>query len=75
MDVNALGIKPSPNDSIQFKLDSADISSGVVIINQADMTASESDPAFQQLVYRIICSDLSENGFEAVSVEEEECNG
>ena len=72
MDVNALGIKPSPNDSIQFQLDSADISSGVVIINQADMTASESDPVFQQLVYRIICSDLSENGFEVCGTEEEE---
>lgn len=72
MDVNALGIKPSPNDSIQFQLDSADISSGVVIMNQADMTASESDPVFQQLVYRIICSDLSENGFEVCGSEEEE---
>ncbi|MGA7541435.1 MAG: hypothetical protein WBW34_00070 [Nitrososphaeraceae archaeon] len=72
MDVNALGIKPSPNDSIQFQLDSADISSGVVIINQADMTASEADPVFQQLVYRIICSDLSENGFEVCGTEEEE---
>ena len=36
------------------------------------MTASESDPVFQQLVYRIICFDLSENGFEVCSAEEEE---
>jgi hypothetical protein len=30
------------------------------------MKASESDQVFQQLAYRIICSDLSENGFDAV---------
>ena len=71
MDVNAIGLKPSPSDSIQFKLDSADISSGVVRVDQADMRTSKLDPVFQQLAYRIICSDLSENEFEVCAEDED----
>jgi hypothetical protein len=71
MDVNAIGLKPSPSESVQFKLDSADISSEAVRIDQVDMKTSKLDPVFQQLAYKIICSDLSANGFE-VCVEEED---
>jgi hypothetical protein len=71
MDVNALGLKPSPSDSIQFKLDSADISSGVVRVDQVDVRTGRLDPVFQQLAYKIICSDLSENGFEVCAEEED----
>ena len=71
MDVNAIGLKPSPSESIQFKLDSADISSGAVRIDQVDMKTSKLDPVFQQLAYKIICSDLSANGFEVCAEEED----
>jgi hypothetical protein len=59
MDVNAIGLKPFPSDFIQFKLDTADVSSGVVRIDQVDMKTSKLDLVFQQLAYKIICSDLS----------------
>jgi hypothetical protein len=47
MDVNAIGLKLSPSDSIQFNLDSADISSGVVRVDQVDMRTNRLDPVFQ----------------------------
>ena len=71
MDANAIGLKPSPSESIQFKLDSADILSGAVRIDQVDMKTSKLDPVFQQLAYKIICSDLSANGFEVCAEEED----
>ena len=71
MDANAIGLKPSQSESIQFKLDSADISSGAVRIDQVDMKTSKLDPIFQQLAYKIICSDLSANGFEVCAEEED----
>lgn len=40
------------------------MASGVVKIEQSDMEAIESDPVFQQIASRIVCSDLSDNGFE-----------
>jgi hypothetical protein len=70
MDVNAIGLKPSSSESIQFKLDSADISSGAVRIDQVDMKTSKLDSVFQQLAYKIICSDLSANGFEVCAEED-----
>jgi hypothetical protein len=72
MEVNATGIKPSADESIQFQLGPANIASGVTKIDQSDMKASESDPVFQQIASRIICSDLSSNGFEVCEVGEEE---
>ena len=72
MEVNATGIKPSTDESIQFQLGPANIASGVAKIEQSDMKASESDPVFQQLASRIICSDLSNNGFEVCETGEEE---
>jgi hypothetical protein len=72
MEVNATGIKPSADESIQFQLGPANIASGVAKIDQSDMKASESDPVFQQIASRIICSDLSSNGFEVCEVGEEE---
>jgi hypothetical protein len=72
MEVNATGIKPSADESIQFQLGPEDLASGVAKIDQSDMKASESDPIFQQIASRIICSDLSNNGFEVCEVGEEE---
>jgi hypothetical protein len=72
MDVNATGIKPSADESIQFQLGPENVASGVAKIDQSDMKASESDPVFQQIASRIICSDLSNNGFEVCEVGEEE---
>jgi hypothetical protein len=72
MDVNAIGIKPSSDNSIQFQLGSADISSGVVKVGQSDTKTSGSDPVFQQIASEIICSDLSKNGFEVCEDGEEE---
>jgi hypothetical protein len=73
MDVNAIGIKPSSDDeSIQFQLGPENIASGVVKVEQSDMKASESDPVFQQIASKIICSDLSNNGFEVCEEGEEE---
>jgi hypothetical protein len=72
MEVNATGIKPSTDESIQFQLGPANIASGVAKIEQSDMKASESDPVFQQIASRIICSDLSNNGFEVCETGEEE---
>src|ERR687891_211075 len=72
MEVNATGIKPSADESIQFQLGPENIASGVAKIDQSDMKASESDPVFQQIASRIICSDLSDNGFEVCEVGEEE---
>jgi hypothetical protein len=72
MEVNATGIKPSADESIQFQLGPENVASGVAKIEQADMKASESDPVFQQIASRIICSDLSNNGFEVCEVGEEE---
>jgi hypothetical protein len=72
MEVNATGIKPSADESIQFQLGPANIASGVAKMDQSDMKASESDPVFQQIASRIICSDLSNNGFEVCDVGEEE---
>jgi hypothetical protein len=72
MEVNATGIKPSTDESIQFQLGPANIASGVAKIDQSDMKASESDPVFQQIASRIICSDLSNNGFEVCETGEEE---
>ncbi len=72
MEVNATGIKPSADESIQFQLGPANIASGVAKIDQSDTKASESDPVFQQIASRIICSDLSNNGFEVCETGEEE---
>jgi hypothetical protein len=72
MEVNATGIKPSTDESIQFQLGPANIASGVAKIDQSDMKASKSDPVFQQIASRIICSDLSNNGFEVCETGEEE---
>jgi hypothetical protein len=72
MEVNATGIKPSTDESIQFQLGPENLASGVTKIDQSDMKASESDPVFQQIASRIICSDLSDNGFEVCEVGEEE---
>jgi hypothetical protein len=72
MEVNATGIKPSADESIQFQLGPENVASGVAKVDQADMKASESDPVFQQIASRIICSDLSNNGFEVCEVGEEE---
>jgi hypothetical protein len=72
MEVNATGIKPSADESIQFQLGPENVASGVAKIDQSDMQASESDPVFQQIASRIICSDLSNNGFEVCEVGEEE---
>ena len=72
MEVNATGIKPSTDESIQFQLGPENVASGVAKIDQSDMKASESDPVFQQIASRIICSDLSNNGFEVCEVGEEE---
>jgi hypothetical protein len=72
VEVNATGIKPSADESIQFQLGPANIASGVAKIDQSDMQASESDPVFQQIASRIICSDLSNNGFEVCETGEEE---
>src|SRR5918996_587049 len=72
MEVNATGIKPSADESIQFQLGPENIASGAVKIDQANMKASESDPVFQQIASRIICSDLSNNGFEVCEAGEEE---
>jgi hypothetical protein len=72
MEVSAIGIKPSADESIQFQLGPENVASGVAKIDQSDMKASESDPVFQQIASRIICSDLSNNGFEVCEVGEEE---
>jgi hypothetical protein len=72
MEVNATGIKPSADESIQFQLGPENVASGVAKIDQSDMKASESDPVFQQIASRIICSDLSNNGFEVCETGEEE---
>jgi hypothetical protein len=72
MEVNATGIKPSTDESIQFQLGPENVASGVAKLDQSDMKASESDPVFQQIASRIICSDLSNNGFEVCEVGEEE---
>ena len=64
MDVNAVGIKPSSYDSIQFQLDGVNSASGVVKMEQSDVAESETDQVFQQIASRIVCSDLSDNGFE-----------
>jgi hypothetical protein len=72
MEVNATGIKPSADESIQFQLGPENVASGVAKIDQSDMKASGSDPVFQQIASRIICSDLSDNGFEVCEVGEEE---
>ena len=72
MEVNATGIKPSTDESIQFQLGPENVASGVAKIDQSDMKASESDPVFQQIASRIICSDLSNNGFEVCETGEEE---
>jgi hypothetical protein len=72
MEVSATGIKPSSDESIQFQLGPENVASGVAKIEQSDMKASESDPVFQQIASRIICSDLSNNGFEVCEVGEEE---
>ena len=73
MDVNAVGIKPSSYDSIQFQLDGANSASGVVKIEQSDVAESETDQVFQQIASRIVCSDLSDNGFEVCENGDEEC--
>jgi hypothetical protein len=72
MEVNATGIKPSADESIQFQLGPENVASGVAKIDQSDMKASESDPVFQQIASRIICTDLSNKGFEVCEVGEEE---
>jgi hypothetical protein len=72
MEVNATGIKPSADESIQFQLGPENVASGVAKMDQSDMKASESDPVFQQIASRIICSDLSDNGFEVCEAGEEE---
>jgi hypothetical protein len=72
MEVNATGIKPSADESIQFQLGPENVASGAAKMDQADMKASESDPVFQQIASRIICSDLSNNGFEVCETGEEE---
>jgi hypothetical protein len=72
MEVNATGIKPSADESIQFQLGPENVASGVAKMDQSDMKASESDPVFQQIASRIICSDLSNNGFEVCEAGEEE---
>ncbi|MGI8832190.1 MAG: hypothetical protein ACR2IS_06070 [Nitrososphaeraceae archaeon] len=66
MDVNALGIKPSSSEgSIQFKLDEARAASlEFTKMDQSDIEISESDPAFQLIASKIICSDLNNHGFE-----------
>jgi hypothetical protein len=72
MEVSATGIKPSTDESIQFQLGPENVASGVAKIDQSDMKASESDPVFQQIASRIICSDLSNNGFEVCEEGNEE---
>jgi hypothetical protein len=66
MDVYALGIKPSSSESsIQFKLDEGRAASlEVTKMDQSDIEISESDPAFQLIASKIICSDLNNHGFE-----------
>jgi hypothetical protein len=72
MEANAIGIKPSSDESIQFQLGPGNTASGVVKMDQSDMKASESDPIFQQIASGIICSDLNNNGFEVCEAGEEE---
>jgi hypothetical protein len=66
MDVYALGIKPSSSESsIQFKLDEGRAASlEFTKMDQSDIKISESDPAFQLIASKIICSDLNDHGFE-----------
>jgi hypothetical protein len=73
MEVNVVGIKPSTNDgSVQFQLGPADTASGVLQVSQSDLESTGSDPVFQRLASEIICSDLSNNGFEVCEDGEEE---
>jgi hypothetical protein len=60
LDVNAIGIKPSSDDYVQFKLDGGNAALGVVKIEQSDTSTTKSDPVFQQIASKIICSDLSD---------------
>jgi hypothetical protein len=66
MDVSAVGIKPSSNqDSTLFKIDESRAASlEFTQMDQSDIEVSESDPVFQQIASQIICSDLSDYGFE-----------
>ena len=64
MDVSAVGIKPSSDESMQFQLDGTSMTSEVLKIEQSDMAVSKSDPTFQRIASRIVCSDLSGNGFD-----------
>jgi hypothetical protein len=72
LNVNAVGIKSSSDDYVQFKLDGGNAALGVVKIEQSDTATSKSDPLFQQIASKIICSDLSDNGFEMCDAEKEE---
>lgn len=72
MDVSAVGIKRSSGNSIQFQLDETSAASQATKIEQSDVVASEMDPTFQQIASRIVCSDLSDNGFEVCENESQE---
>jgi hypothetical protein len=72
LDINAIGIKPSSDDYVQFKLDGGNAALGVVKIEQSDTATSKSDPLFQQIASKIICSDLSDSGFEMCDAGKEE---
>ena len=56
----------------RFRLKKRKLEFEVVKIEQSDTATSKSDPVFQQIASKIICSDLSDNGFEVCDAGEEE---
>jgi hypothetical protein len=71
MDADVIGIKPSFGEFIQFQLGLGE-TSGIVKTEPSDIDTSLSDPPFQRIASEIICSDLSDNGFQVCNEGEDE---
>jgi PsbP-like protein len=61
MDMDAIFTKATSEDQVDYRMDRGEEYN---IIDDSDIDDIQSDPAFQQIASKIICSDLDNNGFQ-----------
>ena len=61
MDMDAIFTKATSEDQVDYRMDRGEEYN---ILDDSDIDDIQSDPSFQQIASKIICSDLDNNGFQ-----------
>jgi hypothetical protein len=61
MDMDAIFTKATSEDQVDYRMDNGEEYN---ILDDSDIDDIQSDPSFQQIASKIICSDLDNNGFQ-----------